>query len=231
MTDKKTVKLAALATLVALNFSAKADVIDFNGLAGTYMPGATWVADGLYTYFDHPSTVGGYTFSTPNDAHWYAGVMNSIIFCGGSSVDCANNGTDYLLSQPHLVINRSNGGTFNLNALDLDNFYDGNNNPARSYLLTGKLANGSTITRTLTLDDVPNSVTSGTAAAFNHFTFPEFKNLTQVDIVQQDIGNWGGFALDNLDVSNVSAVPEPSAWAMLSVGMAGLLWARKKRRA
>lgn len=223
--------LACATALSAL--SAHAEIIDFNGLAGTNMPGSNFVASGVYTYFSSPSTVDGYRFADNGYGHWYSGYWNTVVFCGGYASNCAYNGTDGLITGSHLSIQRTDGHAFNLNGLDLDNDHDdGITSPAQtSFRIKATLASGGTISQTVTLDNLPNYRTYGTSAAYNHFDFSTFNNITGFEIDQQGGNGWSGIALDNLNVSQTAPVPEPSTWGMLVLGLAGLFAYAKRRTA
>lgn len=226
--------LVACAVTALTGLSAHAEVIDFNGLAGTNMPGSQSSFPELYTYFSGPSTVGSYSFDDQNYGHWYTGYWNTVTFCGGLASNCAYNGTDGLITGSHLSIKRTDGQAFNLNGLDLDNSHDdGITSPAQtSFVIKATLAGGGTISQTVTLDNLPNYATYGTSAAYNHFDFSTFNNITGIEIDQQGGNGWSGIALDNLNVSNNPApVPEPATWGMFVLGLAGLLVYGKRRAA
>lgn len=221
------------ALLSTASLTAQAQVIDFDGLAGTDIPGG-W--NGLaYTLFvDGVSQLKGYTFATPGQYMYYAGADNAMIFCGGMYGHCASNGTDYLLANSILNVKRTDGASFNLHSLDLDNYYDGDaDNPVQSsFRISATQAAGGTISTLVTLDSLPNTATSGTAAAFNHFVLSGFTNITSFEVEQLGARAWGGYGVDNVDVTAISsAVPEPSTWAMLCAGLTGLLLRRKPRSA
>ena len=207
---------------------AHAEVLTFDNTAGAAMPGATSVYQDLFTYFDHTSAYQNYAFSTP-DVHWYAGYWNSVVFCGGSSVNCAYNGTDHLIATA-LSVKRADGASFAVNGFDLDNTRDTSVvEAAASFMVSGLKTNGTRISTIVTLDDLPNSVNYGTAGAFNHFDLVGFTNLSSFEINRITPNEWNYFTLDNLNVTAVTAVPEPSSWVMLGLGLLGL-GAQLKRR-
>jgi hypothetical protein len=231
--------IASIALAITACFAAatsNAAVIDFNGLAGTSMPGDNWAFPNLYTAFSGPMQLNGYSFSSSAQAMWIAGDTNAMIFCGGSNVDCAAVGSDYLLADPALTVQRVDAGAFTLKSFDLGNYYDSegdNSSPAQSsYLLTATLNGGGTVEHILTLDDIPNFVSYGTAD-LNHFTFGDLDGITSFTISGVTPRQWQGMALDNLEVDATTAgtVPEPGSLALLGLGMAGLAWQRKRRAA
>ena len=218
-----------IASAMAFAGMAHAEVLTFDNTAGAAMPGATSVYQDLFTYFDHTSVYQNYAFSTP-DVHWYSGYWNSVVFCGGSSVDCAYNGTDHLLARPALSVKRADGALFAVNGFDLDNSRDTSaESAAASFTVTGFKNDGTRISTIVTLDDLPNSVNYGTAGAFNHFDLVGFTNLSSFEIDRITPNAWSSMALDNLNVTAVTAVPEPSSWLMMGLGLLGL-GAQLKRR-
>lgn len=240
----KFTKLTAAAMLAASALCAQAEVIDFNGLAGTNMPGSESHSDiGTIFYPGMASHVAGYTFESAL-GQVYGGSGWASMYSVGLVGRAADNGTDYLSARSSLGISRTGGGSFNLNGLDLDNFYDDNfpdyqyHLPAQTtFIIAAKLATGGTVSTTVTLDNIANAVSNGTPAAFNHFQLTGFTNITSFEISREDKGlpaGWGGeagIALDNLDITSTSPVPEPSSWAMMGLGLLGLAAYAKRRKA
>ncbi|WP_338770428.1 PEP-CTERM sorting domain-containing protein [Massilia sp. METH4] len=223
------VKLA-LASTLSLAAAAQAEVVTFDGTAGTDLAGASHVVSGVYTYFRDSSVYQGYTFTA--EGHWYAGEMNTMVFCGGSRVNCAFDGTDHLIASPVLAVRRADGNPFSLNAFDLGNTHEGFGEAAEaSFAVIGYKADGTTISTTVTLDDLPNSATYGSGASLNHFDFAGFTDLRAVEIARITPNAWGMVTLDNLDVTAVTPVPEPSAWLMMGLGLLGLGVHAKRHKA
>lgn len=221
---------AAFISAIALATTAQAEVLTFNSTAGTAMPGATWVAEDTYTFFEGASVYQGYQFISP--LQWYAGYTNAVIYCGGSSTNCAHNGSDSLLTSPTLKVQRADGGAFSLQGFDLDNGRDISVTEAQaSFSVTGFKADGTTVHTTVTLDALPNGDTFGTPQAFNHFDFTGFSDLRSFEINRITPNEWNYLALDNLQVAAVTPVPEPASWLMFGLGLAGLGAYAKRRKA
>lgn len=232
--------LAALSLAVAAVMTgapaAHAAIINFNGLAGTAMPGAKPPFPGVFTVFDTPSTVSGYTFTTAPVAqhhwpssHWYASPINSWLFCGGSTVACATNGTDYLLTHTMLTVQRADNAAFTLAGFELAAWEDSSTiAPSQQYLLSGTRMDNSVVTQVLTLDNLFNADGDDD---FNQFNFTHFNNLASFSIVARD-GEFSSYALDNLNVTAADTeVPEPGVPAMLMAGAAAMLWKRRRNKA
>lgn len=232
---KKLFASAVVAISAIAGTHAHATTIDFNNLAGTQMPGAAGAFSSVYTYFIDSSTVGGYTFTSSNvpfGPHWYAGDINSWLFCFGSSVDCAKNGTDYLLSS-QIQIQRNDRAAFTLNSLELANYRDqvGVDLVQAAYRLVGHLANGGKVEKIVTLDAIANGASD---VDFNYFAFTDFTNILSLEVEQFTVRNNDLFGIDNINLTkfdDANAVPEPASLSLFAVGLAGLVWRRRRNRA
>jgi PEP-CTERM motif-containing protein len=112
-------------------------------------------------------------------------------------------------------------GTFSFQSIDLAQY--GFNqlaqalNPTFSVTFNGTQFGGGTVSQTFA---VPNLAGSPVLSTYN---FSGFTNLTQVSVLQGIFPNTGtSFQLDNLVVNSVAPVPEPSTWAMMILGFAGV---------
>lgn len=238
-------KLLMVAALGAASAGVRAEVIDFNGLAGSAMPGGQQSAlqsdpygHSAYTEFlgNTPSHVAGYALTGYN--HVYTTPVLGIHWAAGLPGTGADNGTDYVVSFDTLRVRRDNGGSFSLNGLDLTNFYDEqpvwSDYPAKTtFVLSATLSAGGKVSTVLTLDDIPNYWGNREGKAFNHFSLTGFNDITSFQIERPDgLAGFAGIAIDNLDLTtNTSPVPEPSSWAMMGLGLLGLTAYAKRRKA
>lgn len=108
--------------------------------------------------------------------------------------------------------------------------------PGRIILL-GNLLGGQTVFQSW---DLAASDANG-AFSFNRYTtgFDSFRNLTSVSFLAcTSVGdgcaspslNLAQFSLDNIRTDNVPAVPEPSTYALLAFGLAGVAALAGQRR-
>lgn len=222
----------AVAAVAGTAPAAQAAVIDFNGLAAGGVPGYS-SSLGIYTHVNGPLHLAGYTFTPrePVPSQWLAGDLNATIFCRGLSEHCAKNGTDYLLTYHSLSIVRTDGAVFDLKSFDLGNYFDSDDasSPAHSvFQIQANRADGSSVSRTITLDAIANHESE---IDFNQFVFDGFTGIKSLDIDLLTPREWTHIALDNLDVESAgAAVPEPASLGLMGLGIAGLAGARRRLR-
>lgn len=187
------IKAIVLATVLAIGAgSAQAEVITFNdSVVANYT--------GLNSY-----TNDGYTFTTRSGSAYLADAnAGSSTPFGGYSY----NGTDFAILTGLVTMTNTARTPFSVSSIDLGNF---NYLYSSTATLTGTRADGTTVSQSFT--SAINNFTSTTD--FTTRTLTNFTNLTSFNI-EQTAGAYYA-AMDNI---NVSAVPEPSTWAMLGLGM------------
>ena len=213
--------LAPLVLLLGAAFQARAEIITFDGLAGTPMAGASFLG-ATYTGYAPgvPATVGGYQFSSTGP-EYFLGAPYSIACCGGDLGPLAYNGTDYLIGLPDITVSQVGGGAFALKGFDLAEW---DNTFTASINLTTLGPSGIT-SQTLPLSAFGNAfITTGND--FSHFSLTGYDNVLSFTLTGSV--SWAFFAIDNLEVT--SAVPEPESYAMLLAGLGflGLIARRRK---
>lgn len=159
--------------------------------------------------------------------------------CAVAACPVGNNSMYYLgLNDGGLNIHRTDASAFSLHGLDYAFVAPVGGLPNFSYgqlVLTGKLVGGGTVQSAFDfpLQNSTGNYVFGAApmnAAFGHASLSE---LTVSACLFDGNGscynpaaNQAQFAIDNL---NVSAVPEPSAYAMLMLGLGGVAFAARRR--
>lgn len=158
------------------------------------------------------------------------GVITAPLSCGP---DCADNGTKYLYGFPDgsvITMSAISGQTFDLESFDAaELFTDRASQVADTIELTGNIFGGGTISQTVTLDGIVDSV--GGAADFQTFlTIPGFENLLSVVVTARNSAGapTGWVGLDNIVVS--AAVPEPATVAITALGLVLIGRGRAARR-
>ena len=128
-------------------------------------------------------------------------------------------GSDGLLvfANNPITLMAAGGGLFNLPGLDyaaVDLFAVGLD-PTASLLVSGLVNVGGLLEKKMPLD----------ALGFNRFSFQGWENLTQVSFAAN-----ADFVLDNVNAVR-QPIPEPASLALVSVALAGLALARRRKRA
>ena len=131
---------------------------------------------------------------------------------GFCSPPCSSNGTQSLYSMAtNFTILRTDGGAFSLLSLDAASYFT-TLNSTLDIVVTGYKESASVVSTTIT--SAP-----GGADVFHTYTLAGFDDLNSFTIAEVSNGiNYAGFAVDNITAD----VPEPSTWAMMILGFAGI---------
>ena len=147
--------------------------------------------------------------------------LNTI--AGNFSPNGVKNGTNFLIfdsANDPLTVSTSDKSAFSLSSLDLGLSYYASFSPAIA-TITGYFANGGTITEDVSLN----------SSSFKSFSFSGFIDLSSVTVTTTSPGYTGYAALDNVKFTEfTAAVPEPSTWAMMILGFAGIGFMAYRRK-
>jgi hypothetical protein len=221
--------LLFVAVLFGLCDTAMASVMDFNNLAtspyGLVDDGATITQNG-YTITD--TTVGNQSFYTHflgAAAGWQngRGTDNGTTTVGMDSPNSSTPITFNLTSQTSTPFNFVSIDIGSLDAHD-SQFY---NAISTKWVFVGTFAGGGTVSETITTD--PNNILTYDLSS-------TFQDLTSVSITAElpvmgiPISNGAGLTADFDNIVATPAVPEPSTWAMLLLGFAGIGFMTYRRK-
>lgn len=210
-------KFQNLIAAAALAFSAQAhaDIITFNGLAGTnYANNSVVIADTTYFRDNRIATIGGFNFSSPVTTALY-GNGSSMMNDAGA---LAFNGTDYLVAMSPLLITSAVSPLFDITSLDLVGWMG----MVDKVTFQGTRWDNSTVSFTYNLGPLQNfDKLSGDD--FNHIVLNDFTGLKSLSISGNGVGM---LALDNL---GINAVPEPGSLAIIGLGLSALAFSRRRK--
>lgn len=198
------IKAIVLTTVLAMGAGgAQAEVITFNDSTAS---GTTSLAS---------YTANGYAFTSKSGGAYLA---DANVGGGTASSTFSYNGTDFLILSGSVTMTNTASTPFSVSSIDLGNFYYAYPSTA---MLTGTRADGTTVSQSFTSAIANQSSTTD----FTTQTLTNFTNLTSFNI-QQTSGIYYA-AVDNI---NVSAVPEPSTWGMLGLGLAFVAGALRRKK-
>lgn len=244
--NKKIISASVAGILsIGLASNAVAEIITFDGLAGTYMSGEDYPSHNNFsTWFhnDAATPVNGFNMASQgirsNDSG--TGIYNAIGIIdqqnwadtphSGAVADTfatAYNGTDYAMFLPQIGFNRIDGGSFSLNSIDMVMWQAGYGE--KQATITGNFVAGGTISMTIDLAGAEMNDKKQDGDDFVHYNLFGFADLTSFSISQYDANAF--LAIDNIDYTlpdPVSPVPEPATYAMLLAGL-GFMCRRKYR--
>ncbi len=241
--------LAVAAALVSCAGLAHADVIDFEKPVtadNSYAPFAPLLTHGdeFYQgnfYLDPFSNVPG---AKPG-ADLVGALVNGSDLSTCFSVACpTNNASTFYtsLNDGVLALGRLDNKTFTVNSFDAS-FLGGadiGTLPAVSGLLRlqGITAAGASLTQTYQLAgpsggalSFASYATSGIFATTQFQSLYAFGFACDTQTCSAFSTNRGQFALDNIQLTSVTAVPEPETWALMLMGLAGVGALRRRQRA
>ncbi len=200
---KSKLKNVVAASIAVIAFNANAAVIDFNS-----QPEA---------YFVTPVHDSGYTFSSIADGF---GTNNNNLWPSNGSVHLMSwtNGG----STSGFTMTANDNAAFSLNSFQFGSGYIGSSNPVTSLVVSGTGGNG------------PFSQTFTSGTDYNNFgsgltLLSMFAGYTATQYTFTAFGGNNRAQFDNVEVNNVSPVPEPETYAMLLAGF-GLMGAFARRR-
>jgi hypothetical protein len=204
----------AIAAVIASPFGAYATTISFAGLS---QAGSSYASEGS-SY-----TQQGFTFGSGALYVWEASSANL------PGLAAANTSLFEFYAGGASSIKAVGNGAFTLDSIDLAPLIAGGSGTF-DVTFTGTHADNSTVSQTFVVSD-------STPAALTTFDFSNFTNVVSVSFTQGT--NSGFFAaqdtayqFDNVVVNAappVSGVPEPHAFSLLAMGVAGLLGFSRRR--
>ncbi len=213
--------LQALALSTALPLAAHADVIDFESgdLTGLYFPGNTF-------------SQGDYTLTTLNNF----GTIDTAAGLGAQAPTGDDTQFYFNSNDGSLQLARTDGAAFNLLSFSAA-FVPLSPASTQSTVLfaLGTKADNSTVSGYWFFTQNPSgqyTFADNTGGAFSGLTKIEFHacSLVAGQVCTEATMNNGQFALDNIAVSAVSAVPEGSTTALMALGLMGLGFAARRAR-
>jgi hypothetical protein len=216
MIAAKFLTTALFLTIATLTSSASATVVDFNKLAGTNVPGNTYVytADTLFSS-GASFTTNGFKF-TSTSSDYLIGTKYS----NSDTSTIAYNGTDYFMAQDGFSVTSATAAAFSLNSIDLVSW----TTLVTTATLTGTKVGGQVVTKTITLDTHSNS-SKLTGNDFLTYALTGFDGLTSLSITHSGSSF---LAVDNV-VLDAATVPEPSSVALFGLALAAGALVRRRR--
>ena len=208
----------ALAALLLFAASARALVIDFEDVAQP--PGANLLTGDVVSR--------GFLFDVSTN-HSHLVNDNFVSFNGTTWLGLDDFICDNCPPGDSVItLTAVSGGAFSLNSLEISEFFPPPPNGVQ-VLVTGNVAGGGTVTRTIVLDEIADE--GGPLNDFQTEVFDaSWSDLTSVifDAITGGGDRW--YALDNIQVNAVTRIPEPATFGLFAIGLAGFGLRRRKAR-
>jgi len=211
----------ALALAIGLSSTAQATVIDLNELRNDRN-------NTFYVYGPYTEPTGDYKLTSSNCPTGRNGstCFTSTPTAGLGSLDRVGAALTNYAGGTMVSVSRVDGADFLLNSIDfapLYNNFSGYGSSTLDLLFSFKLADGSSLSQTMTIANTPGQRLTATTIDFS-----SYGSLLSLGWTAK-AGSSGFVQFDNI---NVAAVPEPQTWAlmMLGFGMLGGVLRQSKRK-
>jgi len=243
---KKFWKTALASAALVLAGSAQASNIDFEGDLGLFQldDGSSLVghgdqfAQGAYSFLAF-----AYSDTQPEYGNLVGAVLsssNAIDNCGGLKCPLNGQGQFYAaLNDSVLYMARADGEGFTMKSFDasfIGNGIDAIPTVPEKFMIQATRLDGATVTLSYSLAGATNgnlSFATYVAGSAESMIFTEMyfygMACSTTGACSAFGSNRGQFALDNIHVEGIAAVPEPSTYLLMGLGLAGLSLRRRAR--
>jgi len=153
-----------------------------------------------------------------------------------SAAQFVDDGAQYLTAEAaaglgrDVTMTRIGGGVFDLNQIDIGELWlPGNPNNSFFAVVFHGVNAGGVLDRTVELDGIRDG--AGGEPDFQSVIFSGWTDLTSLNITGVNAaGAFGDYSIDNIVVDGGGGVPEPTSWALMLLGFAGLGATLRARR-
>lgn len=210
--------LALILATIASN-SAHATIIDFNAITGTAFAGSDFSYAGRMTHIPAPGSFStqGFLFAVKSGRGIWLQGPNWVT---SDAATQAYSNSNHMAVTHDVTLSLVDGGVFSLTSLDYNvNAFNGTASAIHATIVA---ADGTISTSDLFGGSISNQLLT-VGNDFLHIDSPQFTNVRSIAFSVSR----NEFALDNL---SVVTVPEPSAFALFGLALAGLIGMRRKQQ-